>query len=342
MIGILCPSTFEYNVLDRKRLKQEGCALICSGMGKVRSATGCFKLLKANPKLRFVLLIGFAGGLTRDLKIGDVIEPRLFIEQDYNAEPLEKFPNSLRSKKSKRLCAKSKNATMLTQDRFLKNNPYADSPEAKKFGTLACDMESYAAAYACQELGLGFGVIKLISDVANENAEHDFLKSCQALSPKLDRVVLDAVRSLALGIVFSIIPLFLGLGPVQAEEDNFDSQPYTETPSFNNKFKEAPGMAFDVPEDMQVTNVNNSIQVETPTHYMFRKVKIQDQQIAEFKNQLKAMSDRLATVEAKVAPSSGEQKPIKKLSSFEQQPEPVAPPAPETTAAVPAEQAQLS
>lgn len=191
MIGIICPSIFEYKALDRKKLSRQGSVLICSGMGKLRAAGACFKLLKKNPHLRFILLIGFAGGLTKNLSVGDVIEPRTFIEQDYNAEPFEKFPNLIRRKKSAAYWKGSKNALMLTQDRFLTKNPYQNGPYAKKYGTICCDMESYAVAHFCKSFGLDYAVVKLVSDVADENADHDFLKACRELSPKLNRVVLE-------------------------------------------------------------------------------------------------------------------------------------------------------
>ena len=82
---------------------------------------------------------------------------------------------------------------MLTQDRFLKENPYRGGPYAKKYKTLACDMESYAVAYFCKEARLRFASLKLISDSADHAADHDFLKACRDLSPKLNRVVLQAV-----------------------------------------------------------------------------------------------------------------------------------------------------
>ena len=127
-----------------------------------------------------------------------------------------------------------------------------------------------------------------------------------------------------LSAVFLVGLIFLMLAVSQAEEkkDVFDSQPLTDTPSFNNTFKEAPGMSFDVPKDAQITNVNNSIQVEAPTHYMFRKVAIQDKQIGDLKEQLKELLGRLSVMEARLGPTA-EATPKRKLSSLE---EPALPP----------------
>jgi len=196
VIGIICPSQFEYEALDRKTLQEKHVALVTSGMGKLRASHACFMLREEHPDLEAILLIGFAGALTPNLKIGDVIEPNTFIEQDYNAEPLEKFPNQIQKARPTQLLPESRDAVMLTQDKFLKENPYRDGPYAEKFKHLACDMESYAVAFFCRVAQIDCAVVKLISDCADETADHDFLKACQELSPKLNRVVLQAVDAI--------------------------------------------------------------------------------------------------------------------------------------------------
>ncbi len=192
MVGIICPSEFEYKVLRHDHLSKRKVALIKSGMGKLKSLYGCHKLASEH-KLRHILLVGFAGALTSSLKVGDIIEPDVFIEQDFNAEPLEKFPHLLLKKPNKKILPESLTALMLTQDRFLTENPYKKSAYAKKYKRIACDMESYAVAYFCKEARIKFSVIKLISDCADESADHDFLNNCIKLSPKLNSAILKAL-----------------------------------------------------------------------------------------------------------------------------------------------------
>ena len=199
MIGVVCPSSFEYRGLARAGLNSRRAALVCSGMGKLRALGACHGLLRRHPKLRHVLLVGFAGGLS-GLKVGDRIEPSVFIEQDYDARPFEKFPNLIR-RRAKPLLAGSLDAAMLTQDRFLKENPYRNGPYAKRYPRLACDMESYAAALFARTTGVGFSVLKFVSDAADETADHDFLKACRQLAPKLNASVRAALRALDSGIL---------------------------------------------------------------------------------------------------------------------------------------------
>ncbi len=192
MIGIICPSAFEYKALSKALFKDKRVDVVLSGMGKVRALHAASKLHKKHSSLQWILLIGFAGGLTPDLKVGDLIEPSEFVEQDYCAEPFEKFPNKI-SIKTPSLVRSSKRSIILTQDRFLTENPYAKSKKPKKVKSIACDMESYAVAYFCKTEKIKFKVIKLISDSADKNADHDFLKACTKLAPKLNQVVLSAV-----------------------------------------------------------------------------------------------------------------------------------------------------
>jgi len=194
VIGVICPSRFEYRFLDRGGARSRRSALVCSGMGKLRALEACHGLLRKHPKLKHVLLVGFAGALS-GLRVGDRIEPSVFIEQDYDARPFEKFPNTIR-RKGKRLLPGSLDACMLTQDRFVKDNPYKDGPYAARHPRLACDMESYAVALFAAKNNIEFSVIKYVSDAADESADHDFLKACRRLAPQLNASVKSALQHL--------------------------------------------------------------------------------------------------------------------------------------------------
>lgn len=191
--GVICPSRFEHEAV-RDLARGLGAPMVVSGMGKVRSVGAVHRLHRDHPSLERVLLIGFAGGLS-GLKIGELIEPDRVIEQDYCAEPFEKFPNRIRLEEPKILTG-SRRAALLTQDRFIKGNPYAGSKEAVRYPRLACDMEGYAVAWSARELGLGCHIVKLISDEADSDADHDFLKACTELKPRLRSTLLACLQKL--------------------------------------------------------------------------------------------------------------------------------------------------
>lgn len=195
-LGILCPSRFEYEALDRTALRRRGVPVLATGMGKVRAAIGCHRLLKAHPGVRHVLLIGYAGALTDPLTVGDIVEPSAYIEQDYCAEPFEKFPNRIQRGGPRLLGRTSVDTLMLTQDRFLTENPHKSGPLARRYRRISCDMESYAVAAFCRTARIGCSVVKIVSDRADAHADHDFLKACRHLAPKLDRTIASAVDAL--------------------------------------------------------------------------------------------------------------------------------------------------
>ncbi len=193
MTGVLCPSVFEYRYLRSVKLGRRA-VLTLSGMGKVRALHACHELLREHPKLERILLVGYAGSLSPSLRVGDLIEPDVFIEQDYDARPLERFPHTLRFPRAPKRFGHSKRAAMVTQDRFLKENPFSGTPLARRHPNLACDMESYAVAFFCRSKRVAFQALKFISDSADGSADHDFLKACRELAPELKRVVREAVR----------------------------------------------------------------------------------------------------------------------------------------------------
>lgn len=196
MIGVICPSVFEYKALKGLRFGRHQARLVVSGMGKLRALYACHRLTVEHPRLRAIALVGYAGGLS-GLKIGDLVEPKLFIEQDYCAEPFEKFPNIIKRRGS-RLLSGSVDGVMLTQDRFLKENPYRNDRHLAGYRRVACDMESYAVAYFCRQARIRCGIAKYVSDTADARADHDFLKACKDLSPRLRETAARLVSRLTL------------------------------------------------------------------------------------------------------------------------------------------------
>ncbi len=191
MIGIICPSAFEYRYIRSLKLPAKKAEIIQSGMGKLRALDACYRLKLAHPRLKRILLIGYAGGLS-GLKVGDLVEPDNFLEYDYDARPFEKYPHVIKSRQPK-IFLNSRRAAILTQDRFLTSNPLKGTPQDKQYPVVACDMESYAVAYFSKTSGVPVSVFKFISDQADTDAEHDFLKACKSLSGELMTHVREAV-----------------------------------------------------------------------------------------------------------------------------------------------------
>ena len=163
--AIIIPSKYEFNLISKNSFEGFDHMRI-SGMGKVNALIAAAELIFINGVQR-IILFGLAGGI-KNLKLGEVIEPHTFIEGDY-VDPIHNEMNCLTLSPSK-LLNYSEECTMVSQDRFLYNNPYKFTHTP-----LATDMESYALAKICNETMTEFHCVRIISDIVGDNVE-DFSK----------------------------------------------------------------------------------------------------------------------------------------------------------------------
>jgi len=171
-IGIIIPSKFESEFISIPHH--------VSGMGKINVIHKVYELSKVYDK---IVLFGFCGGL-KGVEIGEIVKPCLFVEGDYDVSPLEEYPHQL-LQTGRLSCA------MISQDRFLKTNPYTFD-----FDKAVTDMESYAFVDTCLRLNIKYEVVKIVSDIVGENSEKDFLESCRKLAPKLEKVISENIISI--------------------------------------------------------------------------------------------------------------------------------------------------
>lgn len=185
-VGVIVPSSFEMSFVDTRALG--GAILSVTGMGKLNGASGVYQLRAMGAER--ILLTGFAGGL-RGLRIGDVVNADGVIEGDYDAKPLETVAHVLAGDK----ISHGSRSWFITQDRFLMRDIYGGL-EAE---TLATDMESYGVVHAARRLGVPVFVVKVISDLVDENAEHDFLKACTEQAGRLNDTISTCVKIISKG-----------------------------------------------------------------------------------------------------------------------------------------------
>jgi len=159
--GLIIPTEEEASLLFRDTLRRFPCWRV-SGMGKVKALACASELIHMHHCSR-IILFGFAGSI-KNLLIGHIIEPNVYIEGDMDASLIgHPYPNTIYDKSSdSKLLDNSIRSAIVTQDRFLIDNPYSFSNDIQY---LATDMESYALAYFCQDNLTPFHTIRVISDV---------------------------------------------------------------------------------------------------------------------------------------------------------------------------------
>lgn len=182
---------------------------VFSRMGKVAAAATITQLIASYPVSRLVFS-GVAGAVRHGLAIGDIIVASALLQHDMDASPI--FPRyevpllgqarfltdediRLRLLSSAReflahdlgACVaagelelfridapKASLGTVASGDKFFASS--AEVAELRdRLPEAACvEMEGAAAAQVCAEYGIPFGVVRTISDSADENSVHDF------------------------------------------------------------------------------------------------------------------------------------------------------------------------
>lgn len=179
-VGIIIPSSFEMGLIDMKLFDQRPVIFKESGMGKVNVA---LEVADMSEYCNKIILGGFAGGL-RGLSVGEVVTASLVIDGDLDVRPFDVYPKSGFCKLLN--MTQVKEVPFISQDYFLTEDPYTDDPSLINLKPLATDMESYAFVKACFKFGVEPYIVKVISDVADKNAVHDFKKSCEQQATRMN------------------------------------------------------------------------------------------------------------------------------------------------------------
>ena len=200
------------------RLDGHDVILVRCGIGKVAAAITTAVLLDAFDAAA-LLFTGVAGGLGADVRVGDVVVATTLLQHDMNAEPL--FPRwevpltgrtrfdadpawtARLAAASRTLAADGTHAAaalihqglVLSGDRFVATRAESDQLRALLPDALAVEMEGAAVAQVCHDFGRPFGVVRTVSDRADDAAHGDFQRFvCDVAAPYSRDIVRAALR----------------------------------------------------------------------------------------------------------------------------------------------------
>ncbi len=162
--------------------------IVQSKIGKVFSSITSSILIEKF-KVDKVLFTGVAGGISKDLKIGDLMyassvcqhdfditafghkpgyipDAGIFIDADYNLISIAK-------KVANELDINLKKGIIATGDQFISSNEKRDFI-VKNFNASAIEMEGAAVGFTCNTLNIPFFILRSISDTANDEANINF------------------------------------------------------------------------------------------------------------------------------------------------------------------------
>jgi len=196
------------------RLDGHDVILVRCGIGKVAAATTAAVLLDAFDA-RALLFTGVAGGLGTGVRVGDIVVASALLQHDMNAEPLFprwEVPLTGRARfdadtawaarllqASQAVAAANVHADtavihqglVVSGDRFVATLAESDLLRAALPDALAVEMEGAAVAQVCHDFGRPFGVVRTVSDRADDSAHVDFMRFVDAVA---SRYTVEIVR----------------------------------------------------------------------------------------------------------------------------------------------------
>jgi len=172
-------------------LSGKSVVVACSGIGKVQSAI-CTQSMIMMYKPECIINTGVAGGIGKDVKIGDAVIASAVVQHDFDLSPLGdpigmlpklgviEIPcDVVMSDKlfdSVKLVGGGKapfRGVIASGDQFVSDKEKSVFI-ADEFHALACEMESASIGYVCYVNNVSFGILRTISDSANDDAKVDF------------------------------------------------------------------------------------------------------------------------------------------------------------------------
>jgi adenosylhomocysteine nucleosidase len=199
--------------------------LVLSGIGKVAAATTATLLIEhfhANQ----IVFTGIAGGLGKDVNVGDLVVADSFLQHDLDVSPL--FPqyvvpsygvstfhadHSLFNELKQACSAVLDNLAdilttdtraafnmaspqlhqglLISGDRFVSTTAESQKLQQDLPLALAVEMESAAFAQVCQDYGVPFAAVRTISDRANDDATVDFNRFLSQVASHYSASIVD-------------------------------------------------------------------------------------------------------------------------------------------------------
>jgi adenosylhomocysteine nucleosidase len=185
---------------------REVVAAVC-GIGKVFAAI-CAEAMILKFQVDYVVNIGVAGTLSKELGIMDVAVADQVVQHDMNTSALGDpigllsgldqifLPSDEKMRKLLCSCLQAKGigyqvGTIATGDLFL----HKETQKAllhKRFGAIACEMEGGAIGHVCYVNGIPFAILRSISD--GEGGSMDYETFAEKAAKQSILVVVDFIR----------------------------------------------------------------------------------------------------------------------------------------------------
>lgn len=191
------------------------CVIAQCGAGKVNSAV-CAQVMIDFYAPRAILNIGVAGGIGKDVCIGDIVIATACVQYDYDTSAVGDQPGEIcippegrgviefpcdpaLSQKllegAKSLYGRAHLGIVATGDQFVASGE-AGLNLNRRFGAVACEMEGASIAHACYISHVPCAVLRSISDNANESGKVNFQTFAAESAQKAQKLLAGVAKAL--------------------------------------------------------------------------------------------------------------------------------------------------
>lgn len=171
------------------------------GVGKVRAAA-CTQFLIVHFGITRLIVAGIAGALSPELSIGDLVVSQKTLQWDFQAVgteqrwyPAEPKLVTAALEAARRLGYRARAGSVLTGDQPVTTVKHKQELWHTYRGDCV-EMEGAAAAHVCSMNNIPFVLVRVISDLADENAVHSVTSSFPSLALLPARVVVEMIKQL--------------------------------------------------------------------------------------------------------------------------------------------------
>ncbi|MCC8161076.1 MAG: 5'-methylthioadenosine/adenosylhomocysteine nucleosidase [Oscillospiraceae bacterium] len=194
------------------RINGADTVVAAAGVGKVNAAV-CAQtmILKYSPDL--IINVGVAGGLSDTFKIGDIAVADYVVEHDMDTTPIGdekgfisginmvKMPcdrviaDMMVSAVDKVGKIKAQRGIIASGDQFISTQKQRDAI-IHDFGAIAAEMEGASIGHICVMNSTPFGVLRAISDGANDDSPMDYPEFAKMAAANSVKIILELLENI--------------------------------------------------------------------------------------------------------------------------------------------------
>lgn len=193
------------------RINDADTVVAVAGVGKVNAAV-CAQTMILTYSPDIIINIGVAGGLSKELGIGDIAIADAVVEHDMDTTaigdpiglisgidmvlmPCARLTTDMLERAAGTVGANVQRGVIASGDQFISTNEQRNKI-IKNFDAIAAEMEGASIGHVCTMNNVPFGVLRAISDGANDNSVVDFPTFAKTAAEKTIKIIVEYLKNI--------------------------------------------------------------------------------------------------------------------------------------------------